>query len=158
MTKTFIIDYQDLILEHNPVLSNTGNHCVVFEVVWQNVSWHLWSWQNDIDIQFTEDCLTAYLLSNIIFHNIGVFGKYHCVYNPDMQNSTAMPHLYFQYCVHNNDMRCNWKWFMALLTLTHWGRGKMDATSQTTFSSTYSWTKMYAVRLKFHWSCSHGPN
>ena len=124
MTNTFIIDYQDLTVEHKPVLSNTGNHCVVIEVVWQNVSWHLWSWQNDIDIQLTEDCLTAYLLSNIIFHNIGVFGKYHCVYIPDMQNATAMPHLYFQYCVHNNDMRCNWKWFMALLTLTHWAEAK----------------------------------
>ena len=35
---------------------------------------------------------------------------------------------------------------------THWGRDKMDATSQTTFSSTFSWTKMYEFRLKVHWS------
>ena len=35
--------------------------------------------------------------------------------------------------------------------LTHWGRDKMDATSQTTFSSAFSWMKMYEFRLKFHW-------
>ena len=36
--------------------------------------------------------------------------------------------------------------------LTHWGRDKMDAISQTTFSSAFSWMKMYEFRLKFHWS------
>ena len=35
---------------------------------------------------------------------------------------------------------------------THWGRDKMDAISQTTFSSTFSWMKMFEFRLKFHWS------
>ena len=33
-----------------------------------------------------------------------------------------------------------------------WGRDKMDAISQTTFSSTFSWMKMFEFRLKFHWS------
>ena len=36
--------------------------------------------------------------------------------------------------------------------LTHWGRDKMDAISQTTFSSAFSWMKMFELRLKFHWS------
>ena len=36
--------------------------------------------------------------------------------------------------------------------LTHWGRDKIDAISQTTFSSAFSWMKMYAFWLKFHWS------
>ena len=36
--------------------------------------------------------------------------------------------------------------------LTHWGRDKMDAISQTTCSSTFSWMKIYEFRLKFHWS------
>ena len=35
---------------------------------------------------------------------------------------------------------------------THWGRDKMDAISQTTFSSAFSWMKMFEFRLKFHWS------
>ena len=36
--------------------------------------------------------------------------------------------------------------------LTHWGRDKMDAISQTTFSSAFSWMKMFEYRLKLHWS------
>ena len=36
--------------------------------------------------------------------------------------------------------------------LTHWGRDKMDAISQTTCSSAFSWMKMFEFRLKFHWS------
>ena len=36
--------------------------------------------------------------------------------------------------------------------LTHWGWDKIDAISQTTFSSTFSWMKMFEFRLKFHWS------
>ena len=38
------------------------------------------------------------------------------------------------------------------VNLTHWGRVKMDAISQTTFWSAFSWIKMYEMRLKFHWS------
>ena len=37
-------------------------------------------------------------------------------------------------------------------SLTHWGRDKMAAISQTTFSNTFSWMKMYEFRLRFHWS------
>ena len=36
--------------------------------------------------------------------------------------------------------------------LTHWGRDKMDAISQTTFWSAFSWMKTFEFRLKFHWS------
>ena len=35
--------------------------------------------------------------------------------------------------------------------LTHWGRDKMAAISQTTFSNAFSWMKMFKYRLKFHW-------
>ena len=37
-------------------------------------------------------------------------------------------------------------------SLTHWGRDKMDAISQTTFSSAFSWMKMFEFQLEFHWS------
>ena len=37
-------------------------------------------------------------------------------------------------------------------SLTHWGRDKMDAISQTIFSGAFSWMKMFEFRLKFHWS------
>ena len=36
--------------------------------------------------------------------------------------------------------------------LTHWGQDKMDAISQTTFSSVFSLMKTFEFRLKFHWS------
>ena len=36
--------------------------------------------------------------------------------------------------------------------LNHWGRDKIDAISQTTFSNAFSWMKMFELRLKFHWS------
>ena len=35
--------------------------------------------------------------------------------------------------------------------LTHWGRGKMAAIFQTTFSTSFSWLKMYEFWLRFHW-------
>ena len=34
------------------------------------------------------------------------------------------------------------------LALTHWGRDKMDAISQTTFSSAFSWMKMFEISVK----------
>ena len=36
--------------------------------------------------------------------------------------------------------------------LTHWGRDKMDAISQTVFSNAFSWMKMCEFCLRFHWS------
>ena len=38
------------------------------------------------------------------------------------------------------------------MILTHCGRDKMDAISQTTFSSIFSWMKMVEFRFKIHWS------
>ena len=39
-----------------------------------------------------------------------------------------------------------------LRMLTHWGRDKMAAIFQTTFSNVFSWMKMYEFRLIFPWS------
>ena len=41
---------------------------------------------------------------------------------------------------------------LLVVILTHWGRDKMDAVSQTPFSKAFSWMKMYEFRLKFYWS------
>ena len=50
---------------------------------------------------------------------------------------------------------CGWdivyKW-LYIFILTHWGRYKMAAILQTTFSNAFSWMKMYELRLKFHGS------
>ena len=42
-------------------------------------------------------------------------------------------------------------YFCGML-LTHWGRDKMAAFSQTTLSNAFSWMKIIEFRLKFHWS------
>ena len=34
--------------------------------------------------------------------------------------------------------------------ITHWGRGKISAFSQTTFLNAFYWMKMYESRLRFH--------
>ena len=39
-----------------------------------------------------------------------------------------------------------------LSLLTHWGRHKMAAVLQTTFSNAFSGMKMYEFRCRFHWS------
>ena len=41
---------------------------------------------------------------------------------------------------------------LGLNVLTHWGWDKMDAISQTTFSSAFPWMKIFELRLKFHWN------
>ena len=41
---------------------------------------------------------------------------------------------------------------LAKLELTHWGRDKMAAIFQTTFSNAFSWMKIYEFQLMFHWS------
>ena len=46
---------------------------------------------------------------------------------------------------HQNCMTKNW-------TLTHWGWGKMNAISQTTFSNAFSWMKILEYQLKLHWN------
>ena len=52
--------------------------------------------------------------------------------------------------------RSSWIWVVYLLFfiwyLTHWGRDKMDAISQTTCSSAYFLMKMFEFWFKFHWS------
>ena len=39
-----------------------------------------------------------------------------------------------------------------VFVLTQWGRDKMDAIWQRTFSNAFSWMKMFEFQLKFHWS------
>ena len=44
-----------------------------------------------------------------------------------------------------------WVYYLDAISLTHWGRGKMAAIIQTTFSTAFCWLKMYEFRLRFHW-------
>ena len=50
------------------------------------------------------------------------------------------------------------QWFKSVISLlTHWGRDKMAAIYQTTFSNAFSWRKIYKFRLRFPEICSYGP-
>ena len=46
----------------------------------------------------------------------------------------------------------NWLPAGMVMCLTHWGRDKMAAVTQTKFSNAFSWIQMYELSLKFHWS------
>ena len=46
----------------------------------------------------------------------------------------------------------NFFMYRPTVVLTYWGRDKMAAISQTTFSNGFSWMKMLEFRLRFHWS------
>ena len=47
---------------------------------------------------------------------------------------------------------CRFNLYYNESRLTHWGRDKIDAILQTTFSKTISWMTMFKFPLKFHWS------
>ena len=54
----------------------------------------------------------------------------------------------------NDDNAVHWRIYASssFTELTHWGRDKMAAVSQTTLSSSFSWMKMLEFRLRFHWT------
>ena len=48
--------------------------------------------------------------------------------------------------------RYSYEVLVFIVALTHWGRDKMAATSQTSFSNGFSSMKMFEFPLIFHWS------
>ena len=58
--------------------------------------------------------------------------------------------------LHNFNLRsrmCFWNACLLPQNIsTHWGRDKIEAILQTTFSNAISWMKMFEFRLKFQWS------
>ena len=44
-----------------------------------------------------------------------------------------------------------WQVCLFPISLSHWGRDKMAAIFQTTFSNAFLWMKMCEFRLRFHW-------
>ena len=80
----------------------------------------------------------------------------HLIYVRNRGSNSPMYHPF----LYKNDVTCwlnmteshNARDNMSLAHLTHWGRDKIDAISQTTLSNAFSWMKMLEFRLKFHWS------
>ena len=55
------------------------------------------------------------------------------------------------YSVSTSSSTCRWRRVRPVhVALTHWGRDKMAAISQTIFSNAFSWMKIIKFRFKFH--------
>ena len=84
------------------------------------------------------------VIPSCIFHNIDTRNKCYFVieftYTKSHKSSSQ------------NITQVSQKFYICNRNLTHCGRDKMDAISQTTFSSAFSWMQMLVFRLKFHWS------
>ena len=113
-------------------------------------------------------CINCVYIYHIRYHVIVVFSS-RAIATIKLQNYCCWPQMYFLYetdpiqlsfslCIVTRSSVAimlsthvsNCLWINA--SLTHWGRDKMAAISQTTLSSAFSWKKISAFRLKFHWS------
>ena len=54
--------------------------------------------------------------------------------------------------VHRTSLVCRLSASFLTAYSIHWGRNKMAAIPQTTFSYAFSWLKVYEFHLRFHWS------
>ena len=76
-------------------------------------------------------------------------------YNRQKRFSSRKP--ISKYCLQDGGHSDIWYCYKELTTgglkpsLTHWGRDKMGAISQTKFSHAFSGTRFYQFRLRFHW-------
>ena len=106
-------------------------------------------------------CITVSTCPSILYH--GVILALHLVlwYQVDLLSSIYLTFHLVQYysLALSSCMAVAWPFMFHvspytsyIIVLTHWSRGKMDAISQTTFWSAFSWMKMFEFRWKFHWS------
>ena len=70
-------------------------------------------------------------MTNTYNHNNRVYGENQCIF------ATCFFFLNHQ---------------LSMQGLTHWGRDKIVAISQTKFQNAFSWMKMYEFRSRFHWN------
>ena len=107
-----------------------------------------WSWHDNSWAEWqagTFYFLAYWLLNNLLRLTTTNISKL-CSTCPLWRESTG-------YRVDNaENVSMSWRYHVPVNRLTHWGPDKMDAISQTTFSSAFSWMKMSEFRLKFHWS------
>ena len=79
-----------------------------------------------------------------------------CWTNSAIASDLTQDVLTFKWCSHECS-RYGYNWLLATQQekhsswSTHWGRDKMAAIFQTTFSNAFPWMKMYEFRSKFHW-------
>ena len=95
-----------------------------------------------INSKWIEDNLNSDCHASSTLHTELIF----CIYLHN-KTTTNVSAKILQICFWNITQEVT-KW----ASLTHWGRDKMDAISQTTFSSAFSCMKMFEFRFEFHWS------
>ena len=98
-------------------------------------------------------CLHMNAIQNIhisLFWMYIRFISYISPYNQSMKTCARTMNIFHNWEKLRKITPCQYIHFTLVVSSTHWGRHKMDAVSQTTFSNTLSWTKMF--QLKFHWS------
>ena len=94
------------------------------------LKWYLWIKQQIYDMP---SCLVVYLFIHKLFFYKTVFPSW------------PMGHISL--------VAITWTTVnVPYLNLTHWGRDKMTAFSQTIFPNAFPWMRKYEFRLKFHWS------
>ena len=119
-----------------------------------------------IDRQFQESIRQRKMLSNYtdyfldIFHcHFKIIMKYTGYFLDVLQRQCKVTINYAAYFVDifvilNIQMVISYSEYVLgiVSSLTHWGRDKMAAISQTTLSNAFSWMKMYELRLRIRWS------
>ena len=87
------------------------------------------------------DCIIIYLTTARYLILIVIHERCGCIYNFQPVNfNVTFGNVILRICQETT------------LRLTHWGRDKMAAVSQTTFSNEFSWMKMVQFWLRFPWS------
>ena len=120
------------------MMINLPTHICVTRPQWVNV-------QTDMKFHHSSSCLSR------VGRRCKKFGvSLHWPYDIYVENVHF--HWFCQITAYFGSILCLWNDVMCLwcFVLTHWGRDKMDAISQTTFSSAFSWMKIFEFRWKFH--------
>ena len=105
--------------------------------------------QSKMRLEVRDQLITHVHLLNLVMHTL--------VFNTKQMIASTEPH---SLKWHHAFLRRDTKGFKILSStnkcqlaqLTHWGRDKMAAIFQTTFSNAFSWTKMLELRVIFHWT------
>ena len=90
-------------------------------------------------------CIPFIILATLQTHTITIICNSHFITNH--KYLSHQPTLWHRFDVHKGISASHGYW-----PLTHWGRDKMAAFSQTTLSNAFSCLKIFEFRLKIYWS------
>ena len=134
--------------------------------------WHAWIYYGSHKVGKRSLTLYSVALANWLARNKPIGGNHDIPHDGYVRTHQENAHIYTlcntsieQYHGNNHDLylqrnqQCSIcedeEVNVTILLLTHWGRDKMAAIFQTTFSNAFSWKKMHEFRIRFHWSLSN---